>query len=223
MSRSLVSRLIAKDLYLYRWLIVASAVAGFASLLFWEGARGGVNLGLILFITSLVALGIFIVMNGVLKERQDRSILFVLSLPISTMQYTIAKISGALIAFLIPWLGLLIAMVALTAVSDEAPNGGIPYFVAMMAFFLSNFCVLLTVLIVTGSEKWAVAGILGTNITIPVYLPFVANLSGVREYIGGHTAAWTPTIVTIISIEAAVSTLAVALAFFVSSRKKDFV
>ncbi len=224
MSRSVVSRLIAKDLYLYRWLIGAAALGGFASLLVWEiNETGRANLGLILFITSMVALGIFIVMYGVLKERQDRSLLFVLSLPVSTMQYTTAKISAALIAFLMPWLSLIVAIVVMTIASDQAPDGGIPFFVALMTYFLSNFCLLLALLIVTGSERWAVAGILGTNITIPVYLPVVGRLSGVREYIDGAAAVWTPEILTVIGIEAGIGVLCISLAFYFQSRKKDFI
>ena len=223
MSRSLVWRLIAKDLYLYRWLIGGAAVAGLASLFIRGNDAGGYGLGIVLFITTIVALGIFIAMYGVLKERQDKSLLFVLSLPISTMQYTTAKISSSLIAFLIPWLLLLTTTVVLIDTFDDTLAGRIPYTVALMGFFLSNFCMLLALLMITGSERWAIAGIILTNMSISVYISVVGRLPGIAEHLEGAVAVWSSTILTILAIEAAVSVLSVALAFYVLSHKKDFI
>ena len=157
MNRSISGRLIAKDLYLYRWLIIAAVLIGTAALPLMrlgpgDGVRSGVNLGMILFITNVIVLGIFIVMYGVLKERQDKTSLFILSLPVSPMQYTTAKVGAALLAFLAPWLLLTGGTIALILLSDTAPDGGIPSFAAMMTFFLCNFCVLLALVLVTTSE-----------------------------------------------------------------------
>ena len=44
---------------------------------------GGVSL-----ICALIVLNIFLVMGGVVQERKDKVLLFILSLPVSTMQYT---------------------------------------------------------------------------------------------------------------------------------------
>src|SRR5262245_1361248 len=108
MKRSIVSRLIAKDLYLYRWLIVGALIAGMASLFISRYSGGdnvttGLNVGILMFMSTVIAFGIAISMIGILKERQDKSQLFVLSLPVSTRQYSIAKVGAALIAFLVPW------------------------------------------------------------------------------------------------------------------------
>jgi len=109
MNRSITGRLVAKDLYLYRPLIACALVAGVASLVLSRFSAGdhvstGVNAGVVLFMTTIIAFGIFIAMGGILKERQDRSQLFVLSLPIAPAQYAMAKVGAALIAFLVPWI-----------------------------------------------------------------------------------------------------------------------
>ena len=54
-------------------------------------------------LTSIVALGVFIAIYGIMTERKEKVALFVLSLPISTTQYTAAKVVSSLIAFLGPW------------------------------------------------------------------------------------------------------------------------
>ena len=107
---SLVGRLVAKDLYFYRWLIVGTLLAGVASLAAsrfedGDGVSTGPNLGILLFMTTVIAFGVSLPMI-LLKEHQTRTSIFVLSLPVSPAQYSFAKVAAALIAFLVPWLGL---------------------------------------------------------------------------------------------------------------------
>jgi ABC-type transport system involved in multi-copper enzyme maturation permease subunit len=219
----MVWRLIRKDLYLYRWLIAGSLAVGLASLVL-----AGVNemtgtIGFILLLTSIVALGVFIAIYGIMTERKEKTLLFVLSLPISTTQYTAAKVASSLIAFLIPWLVLTVTIVVLTIALDEPLDGRLPFTVTMMFFFLANFCVLIAVLLISGTEVWAVAGIVFTNFLVSVYLTTIQQLPGIREYVEGPIAVWSPTILTILGVETAVIVLCLGLTFFVQSRKKDFV
>jgi len=217
----MVWRLIVKDLYLYRGIVVLATVVGLASLVIGVDRQEGWNIGAILFVTSLVALGIFIGMYGILRERQERSLLFVLSLPISPTQYAAAKIVSALASFLAPWLTILLTTLVLLRMDDGL--GRAPQILAMMGFFLADFCVLLALFMATASEKWAVAGILLTNMSVSVYFMMVNSLPGIADYLGGAFPVWTPTVLTVIATEAAVSIISIALAFYLPSRKKDFI
>jgi hypothetical protein len=223
MSDSMVWRLIRKDLYLYRWLIGGSLALGLASLFIAGVNAMSGTLGFILLVTSIVALGVFIAIYGIMTERKDKSLLFVLSLPISTTQYTAAKVASSLIAFLIPWLVLTVTTVVLTVALDAPLDGRLPFTVAMMLFFLADFCVLIAVLLISGSEAWAVAGIVFTNVLVSVYVSTVQRLPGIREHLEGPIAVWSPTIWTILGLEAAVIVLSLGLTLFIHSRKKDFV
>lgn len=222
MSTSIVWRLIAKDLYLYRWLIGVALGVGLASLFIPRFGEGPNNVTLILLLTSVVALGIFIGIYGIMNERKEKSLLFVLSLPISTGQYTLAKVAAALIAFLIPWSILTATIVGLTLAFDPPPDGMLPTSITMMMFFLANFCVLITLALIAHSEFWAVAAVLATNISVSFYMTTVPDLPGIREHLAGPTPVWSPTVVTVLAVEAAVITLSLAALFFVQSRKKDF-
>jgi ABC-2 type transport system permease protein len=223
MNGSIVWRLIAKDLYLYRWLITGALAAGFVSLFLRRVESLSDNIALILFLTAIVALGIFIAMYGVLTERKEKSLLFVLSLPVSPMQYTTAKIVASMIAFTVPWLALTLTILGLTIAFDPPPDGSIPFTVAMMLFFLANFCVLLALLLVTESEGWAVAGILGTNFGVAAYMNIVTALPGIAEHREGPIAVWSTSVLAIIAIEVAVVMLSLGLAFYIQSQKRDFV
>jgi len=48
-------------------------------------------------------------------------------------------------------------------------------------------------------------------------------LPGIGEYVDGPVAVWSPTIFTILGIEAAVIMLSLGLTLLIQSRKKDFV
>lgn len=225
--RSVVRRLVAKDLYFFRWLIVGTLVTGVASLALsslvgGDPQKSGPNVGILIFMTTVIAFGIFVAMFGILKERQDKSQLFVLSLPVSPAQYSFAKTCAALVAFLAPWGALTAGVFAVTALSGE-PMGGMPFFVVMMTFFLCNFCILLALVVISKSELVAVAGILVTNLSVTLFLVQVGRLPGVAEHSAGEFAVWSPTILAVLAIEIAVIALALGLALWFPSRKKDFV
>lgn len=223
MNHSIVRRLIAKDLYLYRWFIVIPLVTGLAALAFTgtDGVSG--DLGQILFVTAAIIPGIFIVMYGILKERQFGSLLFVLSLPISPMQYTWAKIGAALIAFLIPWIALTGTALGLMVAFDPPSVGRIPLTIAMMVLFLANFCVLLAVVHSTGAEHWAVTAIVVTNISVPVFLNVAPRLPSIAAGFVSPVPVWSSTILAVLAVEAAVIALSFGLTFYIQSRKRDFV
>jgi len=222
MSSSIVWRLIAKDLYLYRWLMGASLGVGVASLFIPRIGDGPNNIMLILLLTSVVALGIFIGIYGIMNERKEKSLLFVLSLPISTMQYTIAKVGAALIAFLIPWTILTATIVVLTLTFDPPPDGMLPTSLTMMLFFVANFCVLITLALIAHTEFWSVAAIMATNISVSFYMTTVPGLPGIREHLNSPTPVWSPAVLTVLGVEATVIVLSLAALFFFQSKKKDF-
>ena len=228
----IVRRLIAKDLYLYRWLIVGALGIGSVSLVLSSSSPGGTtadggvsqgpNLGFILFMTTLITFGIFIAMFGVFKEHQEKSRLFVLSLPVSPAQYLRAKLWAALLAFLGPWLFFTVGVVASLATSGQ-PRGPIPFFVLMMTLFLANFCILLAVVVLFPSEVAAIVGILFTNILVSLFMIRVGSLPGIAEFHGGTEAVFSSTTLVLLAAEVALIVLALALAHYLPSRQRDFV
>ena len=221
MSKSIVWRLIAKDLYLYRWLIAGTLLVGLASIFVSNAGGAFRTIAFILVVTCIVALGVFLGIFCVLTERQTRSVLFVLSLPVSPMQYTTAKVAASLIAFLITWVGLTGTIIWSTIAFDPPPDGSLPSAVAMLLFFLANFCFLLSVGLVTTSEFWAIAGILGTNTAVPVFMTTVLPVIAVGN--DGPVAVWSPAIMTTLAIEVAVIVLSLSIALYVQARRKDHV
>lgn len=223
-TRAVLGRLVVKDLYLFRWLILGAVVAGVVSLaLTIRGGSGeGLNFGFVLYLTTIITFGILVPMLGILKERQDRSRLFILSLPISPAGYVVAKVTSTLAVFVVPWLALTGGVVALTLVTD-GPAGALPFFVVLMGFLLGNFATLTALVASTKSELWAVAGILATNVSVTPFLIHLGKLPGVAGQSGQAAATWSPEVLTLLAIEAVWILVALAAAFLIPTRKHDFV
>jgi ABC-2 type transport system permease protein len=79
MSAPIVRQLILKDLYLFRWMIVGSLVAGGAAISIMPLSQVSSYVGAISLICTLIVLNIFLVMGGVVQEKKDKVLLFILS------------------------------------------------------------------------------------------------------------------------------------------------
>jgi hypothetical protein len=219
---SLVRTLVLKDLYLARGMIVASLAGGVLSLALMPWSIVAFYVGVTSFMVVLIVLNVALVMASVIGERKEKVALFVLSLPISTTQYTAAKVVSSLIAFLGPWALLSAGCLVLFDVTP-IPNGMIPVSVALMVYMILYFCVLLAVALHTDSALWSGVVIVGGNVGINFVIQILLRLPSFTANGQGETAVWTADIVTFIALQLVLSAVAIAIALFIHSRKKNFV
>lgn len=223
MNHALVRQMIVKDWYLNRGPLVILASAGTLSiaLLLLRGETAGF-IGLTSAFIVMVCLGILLPMQTVVNERKKQNLPFIMSLPISPMEYTTAKILANLLAFIVLWLA--IALGALATVVASGPYGGIIplVVVASLAPFVA-FCVLLAVAIVVESETWTVM-VMGTcNVSYTFIWFFLFRIPGLREELKSPVAIWSQPMVSILGVEVVAIVLAIALTFYFQSKKTDFI
>jgi hypothetical protein len=219
---SIVSQLVLKDLYLGRWLIGGTLLAGVISLATVPLSNVGYYVGSVSLLCVLIVLNIFVNFQFVLAERKDRTQLFVLSLPISTSQYTLAKVVSSVIAFGAPWLLLLLGCVAVIDRSP-IPNGMIPTTLAVLTYILAYFLVFLAVGLVTDSSAWTTTVIIVGNISVNFLIPWLMGQPSVVATRDGAIAVWSSEVVAVIVAEVAVGVLALAIALFRSGRNRNFI
>ena len=222
MSRSIVTRLVLKDLYLLRWVSDGATVAGGAGLALMPLSRMAGYVGGLSLICALIVLNIFLVMNGVVQERKDKVLLFVLSLPVSTTQYLAAKVTANALAFLLPWL-ILTAGAAVVIDATAMPNGILPFWLTVLVYLLIYYCALLAVSLVTDSMGWHATAITLGNVSVNFFIVFLLGLPSVVANHDAPTAVWTADIVTILAVELAAGAAALGLAIYFTSRRSDFV
>jgi ABC-2 type transport system permease protein len=219
---SLIGTLVLKDLYLARGMIVASLLGGVLSIALMPWSLVAFYVGITSFMVVLIVLNVALVMASVIGERKEKVALFALSLPVSTTQYTVAKVISSLIAFLGPWAFLSVGCLVLFDVTP-IPNGMIPVSVALMVYMVLYFCVLLTVALFTDSALWTGVVIVAGNVGINFVIQILLRLPSFEANGRGETAVWTADIVVFIALQLVLSVVAIAVALFIHSRKRDFV
>ena len=223
MNYSMVRRLILKDWYLQRIAIVLSVLGGVAALgIVCLGGQAAFMAGLVLLITALVAVGAHLAIATMVNERKEQTLSFVMSLPISPAEYTLAKLVGTLVIFMVPYLVLVLGSLALFAIPHGVPHGLLPFTAIMAIEILVNTCLMIAVALVTESQGWTVASIMVGNVSINIVGYFVAHLPGIARGMQGVSVNWSTTATFTLLTEFGLIVSMLALTFFFQSRKRDF-
>jgi ABC-2 type transport system permease protein len=223
MNQSIVMRLVLKDFYLQWPILAGSLLLGFAMLALALFGRGPITfyVGSVSFLCVLILLNVLLVSGTVAQEKKDRVILFVLSLPVSTTQYAVAKLVSSVLSFLIPFC-LLGAAALLVIALTPIPNGLIPLTMAVMMYVCLYFCIFLAVALSADSALLNTIVIISGNVLINFLIAWLLNRPAVALATKGPVAIWSPEILTSLTVEILGSLLALAAALLIILRKKDF-
>lgn len=222
MSGTIIRRLVMKDLYLQWPLMVGAVMAGAVAIAVMPRGEIAFFVGWVTLLVVLVLLGVFTVVAGVIQERRDNVLLFVLSLPVSTKQYLAAKLAANAVVFLVPWAALTAAALAVVAVTP-LPDGLMPWLTIIFLWPVCYTSLLLGVELVTGSQMWMTVVIVACNVAPTFFIPALWGLSSFDPGDPGTTAHWGADVFVLIGTELALCAVAVGLGAFFQSRKRDFV
>ena len=223
MNRSVVWALIMKDWRLQREPIIVSTVAGALSLgMFHFKSEVPFVLGAVWFFVAMIVLGCMLPMSNVISERKNHHLAFMMSLPVSTSQYTTSKILSTFGLYLIPWLALVASALLVILGGRSIPHGVIPVLLVLAGLALSGFCLIAVAAIVGESEGWPMAATIVCNSSYGVINYLILRIPSVQRDSGSHVPVWSPFILTFLGAEFAFIALLLGLTFFAQSRKRDF-
>lgn len=176
-ASQLMWRLVAKDWHLVRGPMIGYALIGLVSLALMSIETQWLFLvGSILLLTVIVIIGAHLVMVTVVNERGQQTLPFIMSLPITYMQYTTAKLAATLGVFLTAWLGVLIAVVVMVLGRDGMPDGLIPYAVIVLSELFIVFALTLSVALISESETWTTVVMTIGNVSISIFMFSIARI-----------------------------------------------
>ena len=223
MSQSIVLRMVLKDWYLCRVTLILTAAAGALCVgLISLGKSGTSSVGLIGALIAAVMLSVLTPVQTIVNERKHQNLAFIMSLPISPMQYTAAKILGNFSAFLVVWLA--IAGGVVWTIARAAGYGGlIPVTVITSLAPFVAFCLLLSVAIISESELVTLVTMGACNVSYSFGWFVLVRVPGLSENVKSPVAVWSEPVVWIIAGELALSALCLGLTFYFQSRKTSFV
>jgi ABC-2 type transport system permease protein len=222
MNYAMVKRLILKDWYLQRWVILGCLAGGVVSLgVIATGSKGGFYIGLLLLVTTLIVIGAQVAASTIVLERKDQTLPFVMSLPISYREYTVSKIVGNLLIFLVAWIPMVICSLGLLLYEPKT-YGLVPFTAIMATEILLSTCFVIAVSVISESQSWMIAAIMIGNIALNIVGYLVAHVPSIAGGMGGSSIQWTPAASALLFTEFALITLLIGGTFFLQSRKKDF-
>jgi len=223
MNYSMVRSLVLKDWYFQRKAIVLCLAGGVLSLgIIAFGGKMGFYLGLLLLITVMIVIGATLVMGTLVGERENQTLAFVMSLPISFREYTAAKMLVNLLLFIPFWLILVAGSLGLI-VAAPTIHGLFAFTVIMAVEILMSTCLMIAVALVTESKGWTISAMMAGNLAINVIGYVVAHIPGISNGMFGTTIQWRPAATLSVLVEFALIALMLGGAFFLQSRKKDFI
>lgn len=224
MNAQAIQILFMKDLFLSRWPMFGYLIGGLLSVLVTCLPGPTANfIGFILMITMTIAAGIHLIGVLLLSESGDMTRTFVMSLPISLLDYSIAKIAVVLVAFLIPWLGMLACLTVLLFVVPEAKPGILPFLLLMFLFMLAGFSLQLMTAVVTESIGWTISVVVLGNVLLNLFLKSVSEHPVISSMSKSESITWPPIVMQIMALEACVIAGSIAIALAFQLRRRDLV
>jgi len=219
-----VVRLISKDWYFSRWPITAYTLVGLGAVaLLALPSEGAFYAGSTLLVTALISIGIHLVMASVVYERNEQTLAFVMSLPVSARQYTAAKVAANLAIFTVAWCVLTVATVGVIASRGTVPDGLIPLSLVVLGQIFASYVLLLGVAIVSESVNWTIGAIIAGNLLMQAVLYGVANAPRVKPSLTLDAISWPQPIPLVLAIELLSALAILVWTFAAQARKKEFV
>ena len=224
MKRSVIQAVILADWHRHRNFILLSIAGGtFALMLLQFGRSTGAVVGSTWFFVALVVLGSMLPMSNAINERKKQTLPFLMSLPLSPVQYGVAKMISTVGMFLVPWLTLVTAGVLFIVGRADVPNGLVSMLLVLSNFTFIGFVIISGVALVVESEGWSIAATVATNSCYGFTWLYWVRDPALRATMGSPVVVWNPQIVTIFVGQLALITSILAITLYLQSRKRDFV
>ncbi len=222
MSRSMVWHFVRKDIRLNCGLTVSSVLVGLLALALSRFGDAAGYAGLILLITAVIIQGVFICMGSIVAERKEKALLFALSFPISTGQYTAAKLIAAITNFVVPW-GIIATGALLMLYISSVQHGLVPVAVLAWIFLFDQFFLILGITICKESDAWHSATIIWISTSISFFFYFILRVPSIHSTMNGSAAVWSTAVFVILAVEIGFAALVAALVAWHLTRQRDFI
>ncbi len=221
--KPIVYELIRKDWELNRFAVGMGIVLGILAIgiTFFGGTTAAV-IGIVCFYTVMCVLGSILPKN-IYDERKHQTMAFIMSLPVSAIEYSIAKIISTIGIFLLFWLTMVGVAATMILTRKEIPDGLIPLMLVLSSLVLLGFVLICSVGMVKENENWATAIVILVNLCYSLGWFLLIRIPEVGRSAFRAKIVWNPILVTTLGIEFTLIALLLGLTVFLQTRKRDFI
>lgn len=214
--------LVLKDWQLFQKQLAAYVLAGIVALCLLGAAKTwSFYLGSLMLIVVLVAVACFAISNSLLVERKEQTLAFVMSLPVSPLDFTLAKLAGNLLTFGIPFALLSLGTLG-TILFTPLPDGLIVYSLLLFGYIFVAYCISLAVAMNVESEGWNTFVMIGSMVLINPFMVMLGQIEAIDGTVRGNAIVWSTPAVAIFSAEILLGLLMLGVTAWWNGRKPAF-
>jgi len=229
MNPSIVPHLVKKDFLILRKTIIGFCLVSLTaivitSLLFERIPNWAfVNLAFMLLIAPAAACGIVLLMRSIVMEKVKSTQSFIMSLPVTVKEFTLAKVLVNLPIFTAFWVATSSVTFYFAFGLGIFPYGAIPFVsMILLGVFVAYICILSTSLLFQ-SHGITILSILIFEMGTSAYLWVVVYLDPIANYIYGQTSVWNSTAIGIITTQVLIAIFMLLMTMYVQNKKRDFI
>jgi ABC-type transport system involved in multi-copper enzyme maturation permease subunit len=198
---SAIRALVQKDWQLFEKQLAAYVGAGILALaLMGHAQRWSFYLGSLLLIIVMVAALCFAVSTALINERKEKTLAFVMSLPVTPLDFYLAKLLGNVVTFGVPFVVLTAGAVAVT-VWTPLPNGLLTLVLLLAGHLFLAFCLSLAVAMRVESEGWNIFTMIASSVLINPLLMALGQIPDIASHWSGPVVVWSWQAVTILAAQ----------------------
>ncbi len=222
MTGAMLRHWVAKDWSLNRLPIALGILGGVLSLVLiaWP-SESAFYLGSVLLITVLIGTGFTVIMLTVVQERTEQTLPFVMSMPLSAADYTVIKLVGNMVLFLLPWLVLSLGTIGVILLRPTIPDGLIPFAILLLVELLTGYVMVLGVALVSESLGWSIAAVVVGNLAVQGFMYYTARVPAIAATMQADRVAWSTPASAILATEILVIVLVLVVTWRVQLMKTD--
>lgn len=222
MNTPVIRLLVAKDWQLFQKQLAAYVLAAIVALCFLGMASSwSFYVGSLLLLIVMVAVACFAISNSLLVERKEHTLPFIMSLPVSPLDFYLSKIIGNLLTFGVPFAVILLATLAVVLFTP-LPDGLVVYTLLIFGHILLAYSVSLGVAMAVESEGWNTFAMIASMVMINPFIMLLAQIPLISENVRTNAIVWSAPAVSILAAQVVLSIAAVVATGWIHCRKKSF-
>jgi len=221
-SIDMIKLLVIKDWQIYQKQL-AGYVAGMllALSLVGMGKPWSFAAGSLLLLVLLTVIGQFAIQTSVVTERKEQTVPFIMSLPVTPMDFYWGKLLANLAIYLVPFT-LVTGGTAALVLSTPLPDGLLVYVLLINCFLLMCFCVTLCIAIAVASEAWIMFTMMALMTLVGPYIYGIGRVAAIGTNLGTNNIVWSATALGLLAAELSVIAIVLGVTSWIHARKTSF-
>lgn len=222
LNTPVIRLLVAKDWQLFQKQLAFYVLAGIVALCFLGLAKPwAFYVGSLMLLIVMVSAACFSISTSLMVERKEQTLAFVMSLPVSPLDFTVSKLAGNALTFAVPFVVLLGGTLAVVLFTP-LPDGLFVYALLIFAYLLFAYAVSLAVAMSVESEGWATFAMIGSMVLINPYIMALTQVPDISERVSVDALVWTTPAVAILASLVVLSLAVIGLTGWFHARKPAF-